>query len=217
VVKHVRRHLPGIQGLCFSFALLGSSDELKDDLMAAAVDRVCIGDAPLVRTAREFERAAEKARGELAGVAAELCDRVAPVLSAYQEVMRGLPRLADDNQADEIRAHVATLVYRGFITNTPWPRLPHLPRYFKAIHFRIERMGQAPKKDRERTALLAPLVRQYEERAAGLAKQGVRDAELERYRWLLEEWRVSLYAQELKTAEPISEKRLADQWRRVAP
>ncbi|HEX9296012.1 MAG TPA: ATP-dependent RNA helicase HrpA [Polyangiaceae bacterium] len=217
VVKHVRRHLPGMQGLSFSFALLGTGDELKDDLMTAAIDRACIADAPLVRTAREFEMFADKGRGELAGVAGELCDRIAPVLAAYQDVMRALPLVTSAHQVADIRAHVATLVYPGFITNTPWSRLPHLPRYIKAIQLRIERMRQAPQKDHERAALLAPLVRQYEQRAADLAKQGLRDSELERYRWLLEEWRVSLYAQELKTAEPISEKRLADQWRRVAP
>jgi ATP-dependent helicase HrpA len=120
---------------------------------------------------------------------------------------------ADPNA--DIKRHVASLVYKGFVTRTPWSQLPHLARYLKAAKLRIERMRRQPDKDREREAQVAPLVRQYEERAARRAREGASDPELERYRWLLEEWRVSVFAQELKTREPISEKRLAEQWSRV--
>jgi ATP-dependent helicase HrpA len=215
VVKSVRRNLPGIQGMSFLYALIGSGDDLKDDILRATVDRACIGDDAPVRTADAFEHAADRARGALAGVASELCGRVALILSAYHDATRALPpRTANDPYAD-IRDHLATLVYRGFVTATPAARLPHLPRYLKAVQLRIERIRQYPRKDRERALLLAPLVRQYEESAARLASAGGKNAELERYRWLLEEWRVSLFAQELKTAEPVSERRLAEQWQRA--
>jgi ATP-dependent helicase HrpA len=217
VVKYVRRNLPGIQGMTFAFTLIGSADDLKDDLIAAAVDRACIGDGPLVWKAQEFELAADRARGALAEIANELCARVAPILSAYHEAARVLPPKVPKDPCADAREHLGTLVYRGFVTRTPWARLAHLPRYLRAVQLRVERMRQYPQKDRERAASLAPLVRQYEERAARLAAEGICDAELERYRWLLEEWRVSLFAQELKTAEPVSEKRLAEQWRKVAP
>jgi ATP-dependent helicase HrpA len=219
VVKHIRRGLPGIQGMTLWFSLVGTGDVLRDDIVDATIDRACIGDAPLARTARAFEESAERARGRLAAVAGEICERVATVLSAYHEAMRDLPPAAHaskDPHAD-IRGHVATLVYPGFVTSTPWAQLPHLARYLKAVKLRIARMREQPQKDRERSALLAPLLRQYEERAAMRAREGLRDPELERYRWLLEEWRVSLFAQELKTREPVSERRLADQWLKVAP
>ena len=103
------------------------------------------------------------------------------------------------------------------VTDTPWSQLPHVARYLKAVKLRVARRREQPQKDRERSALLEPLVRQYEARAESRAREGIRDPELERYRWLLEEWRVSLFAQELKTREPVSEKRLADQWLKVAP
>jgi ATP-dependent helicase HrpA len=215
VVKHVRRNLPGIQGMCLSYALIGNGDELKDDLISASVDRVCIGDDPPVRTAEAFETSADRARGPLAAAANKLCDRVAPILSAYHEAMRALPPCTPKDPYADIREHLASLVHPGFITGTPATRLAHLPRYLKGIQLRIERLRRYPQKDRERSALLAPLVRQYHESAARLVSAGVKNPELERYRWLLEEWRVSLFAQELKTAEPVSEKRLADQWQRA--
>jgi len=208
-MKSVRKSLPGIERMVLWFALLGSGDELKDDIMSAAIDHVCIDESELPRTAEAFDRAAQRARGEIVGAARELCTRVEAVLSAYHDVMRADP-------SPDIRRHVASLVYKGFVTRTPWRQLPHLARYLKAAKLRVERMHRQPEKDREREALVAPLVRQYEERAARMAREGTSDPELERYRWLLEEWRVSLFAQELKTREPISEKRLAEQWSRVA-
>jgi ATP-dependent helicase HrpA len=208
VVKSVRKSLPGIERMVLWFALLGSGDELKDDILSAAIDRVCIGEEEPVHTAAAFESTAQRARGELVGAARELSLRVEAVLSAYHDVMRAAP-------GADVRRHVGTLVYKGFVTRTPWSQLPHLARYLKAARLRVERLHRQPDKDREREALVAPLVRQYEERAARLAREGSTDPELERYRWLLEEWRVSLFAQELKTREPISEKRLAEQWSRV--
>jgi ATP-dependent helicase HrpA len=215
VVKYVRRNLPGIQGMTFSFALLGSGDDLKDDLIGAAIDKACIGEGAQVRTASAFEESAARARGELAGAANRVCEIVAPILSAYQDATRSLPAPVPKDPYADVREHLASLVYRGFVASTPWARLPHLPRYLKAVQLRIERMQKAPQKDRERAGQIAPLVRQYQERAARRRAEGRFDPELERYRWLLEEWRVSLFAQELKTAEPVSEKRLAEQWARV--
>jgi ATP-dependent helicase HrpA len=210
--KSVRRNLPGIQALSLKFALLGGGDALRDDIMAAAVDRVCFGDDEPIRTRDAFERAAEQARGQLAAAAADITTRVASVLTAHQAATRFLPNAGASTSAPwpEIRDHLARLVYPGFISETPGARLADLERYLKAVAIRVERLRQNPAKDRERAAQIAPLWQQYV--ALADAERDIPNAEMERYRWLLEEWRVSLFAQELRTAEPVSEKKLAEQW-----
>ena len=213
--KIVRRNLPGIQAMSVQFALVGSGETLRDDIIAAAVDRACIGDGAPPRTREAFERCAEQARGRLAGLADEVCARVAPILAAYQEVARLLPASSSVAPWNEIRDHLARLVYPGFVSDMSWTRLGHLERYLKAARLRIERLRNQPAKDRAREAELAPHWNAYTERADAEKARGTTSSELERYRWLLEEWRVSLFAQELRTAEPVSAKKIEEQWAKV--
>jgi ATP-dependent helicase HrpA len=218
--KVVRRSLPGIQAMTLQFAMIGSGESLRDDIIEAAIDRACIGDGPPPRSKEAFERCAEQARGTLSGLVDEVCARVAPALAAYQVVARLLPGAASPESSaapwNEIRDHLARLVYPGFVSDTPWAQLGHLPRYLKAARLRIERMRNEPVKDRARAAELSPHWHAYTARADADQARGARSAELERFRWLLEEWRVSLFAQELRTAEPVSAKKMAEQWAKVA-
>ena len=217
--KVVRRNLPGMQAMSVQFAMVGSGDALRDDIVAAAIDRACMKDGAAPRTKEAFERSAEQARGRLATLADEVCARVAPILAAYQEVVRLLPSSASSGPGgapwNEIRDHLARLIYAGFVSETPWTQLGHLPRYLKAARLRIERLRHQPAKDRVREAELLPHWRAYTAHADAEKARGTKSEELERYRWLLEEWRVSLFAQELRTAEPVSAKKIAEQWVKV--
>ena len=115
----------------------------------------------------------------------------------------------------DIRDQLAHLIYPGFLRQTPPEWLPHLPRYLRAIAVRLNKLRQAPDKDRQRSGDIIRLweacQRQWERDAA----RERRDPELMRFRWLLEELRVSQFAQELKTIAPVSVKRLEEQWGRV--
>jgi ATP-dependent helicase HrpA len=217
--KVLRRQLPGIQAMTLQFTMLGTGDSLRDDIIEAAIDRACMGDGEPPRSKEAFERCAEQARGRLSGLADEVSARVAPILAAYQEIARLLPSAgAVGGNAppwNEIRDHVARLVYPGFVSDTPWKQLGHLERYLKAARLRIERMRNDPAKDRTREAELLPHWQAYTARADAEKARGTKNAELERYRWLLEEWRVSLFAQELRTAEPVSAKKVTEQWGKV--
>jgi ATP-dependent helicase HrpA len=218
--KVVRRNLPGIQAMTLQFAMIGSGESLRDDIIEAAIDRACFGEGAPPRSQQSFEACAERARGKLSALVDEVCARVAPILAAYQEVARLLPNAASPESSaapwSEIRDHLARLVYPGFVSDTPWTQLGHLPRYLKAARLRIERMRNEPAKDRTRQAELAPHWHAYTARADADKARGARSAELERFRWLLEEWRVSLFAQELRTTEPVSAKKMAEQWAKVA-
>jgi ATP-dependent helicase HrpA len=187
--------------------------------VAAAIDRACMGDGAEPRTKEAFERRAEEARGKVAGMADEVCARALPILGQYQEVARILassaPTAGSDAPWKAIREHLGRLVYAGFISETPPKQLAHLERYLKAVRLRIERLRQSPAKDRTRDLELLPHWQAYVARADDDRARGTRSEELERFRWLLEEWRVSLFAQELRTAEPVSAKKIADQWAKV--
>jgi ATP-dependent helicase HrpA len=112
-----------------------------------------------------------------------------------------------------VRAQRDALVYPGFMTATPWPQLSQLPRYLRALDRRIAKYGERPDRDARHAEQVALLWRRYEERAGRVRQQGgERDPRLEAFRWLVEELRVSLFAQELKTPFPVSFKRVEKAW-----
>ncbi|HKK13606.1 MAG TPA: DUF3418 domain-containing protein, partial [Gammaproteobacteria bacterium] len=113
----------------------------------------------------------------------------------------------------DVRSQLDHLVYPGFVTATPLDWLPHLPRYLKGIRLRLDRLEQNPPRDRQPAALIEPLWRRYLERVPGPGEAPA--PALSDYRWMLEEYRVSLFAQELKTAVPVSAKRMEALWRAV--
>ncbi|MFO6376900.1 DUF3418 domain-containing protein, partial [Pseudomonas aeruginosa] len=107
------------------------------------------------------------------------------------------------------------LVYPGFVRATPLEWLKEYPRYLKAIEQRLDKVAGQVQRDRVWSGELGELWAQYQARLAKHAQEGKRDAELQVYRWMLEEYRVSLFAQQLGTRLPVSDKRLAKQWSQV--
>ena len=114
--------------------------------------------------------------------------------------------------AADIRAQLSRLVYKGFFSATPWEQLSHLPRYLSAMELRMDKYGNSPERDAKHTATIAELTRRHDERRERDRKAGLTDPKLEEFRWALEELRVSLFAQELKTPYPVSYKRLEKMW-----
>ncbi|MPN12415.1 hypothetical protein SDC9_159733 [bioreactor metagenome] len=104
------------------------------------------------------------------------------------------------------------LVAKHFVVDTPFERLQHFSRYLKAIGVRLDKLKAAPARDAQSMADYAKLWTNYERRALQLAKMGTVDPQVEQFRWLLEELRVGLFAQELRTPVPVSVKRLEKQW-----
>ena len=138
------------------------------------------------------------------------------ILAAYHEVRR---MLSDEpvwaEAMADIRDQLAHLIYPGFLGQTPPEWLPHLPRYLRAIALRLQKLRQAPDKDRQRRGDIVRLWEGCKRQLERDAERERHDAELIRFRWLLEELRVSQFAQELKTVAPVSVKRLEEQWSRV--
>ena len=112
--------------------------------------------------------------------------------------------------ADDIQAQLQRLVGKRFLVQTDWAALLHLPRYLKAVVMRLDKLRADPLRDAQRLAELRPLEQRWLRRMADL--KGAPHARLDEYRWLLEELRVSLFAQELRTPQPVSLKRLDKAW-----
>ncbi len=237
-IKRLERQLPGFQELCLRYTQApaspwcgkenpskagrhkfnGACETLRGEIVASVLDQAFLdGDEP-VRDAEVFEGRLQAGRARLVAVADELCGLIERILGTHQGVIQTLngtlPRVWMKAVAD-IHGQLQYLIYRGFLADVPVPALRHYPRYLKAIERRLQRLEQAPDKDRPKLAEISPLWEAYLQQAQALRQAGRASAELERYRWMLEELRVSLFAQELKTAIPVSAKRLQEQWRRV--
>jgi ATP-dependent helicase HrpA len=214
--KQLARDLPKFQQMTLHYVGVGTQDALREDLLDAILEHAFLYDQPLPRDQAAFEVLLERGKTRLTGVKVEICETAAAILAAYHPVRRLLtdePTWAE--AVADIREQLAGLVYPGFLSQTPPEWLPHVPRYLRAIYLRLQKLRQAPDKDRQRRDDIVRLWQGCQQQLHRNAQRERHDPELIRFRWWLEELRVSQFAQELKTLLPISVKRLEEQWRRV--
>jgi ATP-dependent helicase HrpA len=214
-VKEVQRHLPGIDALCLRYAPLGGCAQLKEDILQAVLQQAFLVEGEAPRTQEAFLACARQGEGRLVTIANEVCNWLAPALEEYHLVSRmlkGTLQPAWLETAAELRAQLDELVHPGFVAATPYGWLPQLARFLKAMRMRWEKLPRNPGRDRQLAQPLAPLVERYRQAYAALAKFESPPAALEEYRWLVEELRVSLFAQELKTSAKVSPERLEKAW-----
>ncbi|MCA1805829.1 MAG: DUF3418 domain-containing protein [Xanthomonadaceae bacterium] len=215
-VKEVQRHLPGIDALCLCFAPLGSCAQLKEDILQAVLQQAFLADGEVPRTQDAFLASAREGEGSLLATANEICGWLAPALEEYHLVSRmlkGKLQPAWLETAAELRAQLDELVYPGFVAATPYVWLPQLARFLKAMRLRWEKLPRNPPRDRQQARLLAPRVERYRSAFAAVGKFECPPLELVEYRWLVEELRVSLFAQELKTSMKVSPERIDKAWK----
>ncbi|MEW5942382.1 MAG: ATP-dependent RNA helicase HrpA [Pseudomonadota bacterium] len=216
--RFLEKSLPIAKETCLHYLPLGSCDQLKQELMALISDQACVGEAPLPRTAAEFEQRREVARAQLVTTANQLCKLAGQILAEYHAVGKKLAapapaawKPAYTDAAEQLRH----LVYPGFLNRTPHRWLQHFPRYLKAIALRLEKLPHASARDAQHRAEIAPLWQNWLRRMEKPQAEEAPNPALEQYRWMLEELRVSLFAQELKTAFPVSAKRLLKLWEEI--
>ena len=175
-----------------------------------AIDRAFLVD-PLPTEPMAFKRRLEEGRGRLTLIANEIARTALLVLVDHAAAQRKLKdsRVPKD-VSDDIAAQLSRLVSKRFLVVTPWQQLAHLPRYLKGVVMRLDKWRADPTRDATRLAELRPIEQRYLRLA--IERKGVRDARLDEFRWLLEELRISLFAQELRTPQPVSVKRLEKVW-----
>ena len=215
--RQLARDLPQFQRMTLHYLGLGTQEQLREDVLNAILDRAFLADEPLPRDRAAFDQRLERGKTRLAAVRKDVCETADAILAAYHEVRRALTGEAPvwAEALADIRAQLAGLVYPGFLSQTPPEWLPHLPRYLRAITLRLQKLRQAPDRDRQRRGDILRLWEGCQRRLEEDNRRERHDPELIRFRWLLEELRVSQFAQELKTVAPVSVKRLEEQWERV--
>ncbi|MDH4191567.1 MAG: ATP-dependent RNA helicase HrpA, partial [Betaproteobacteria bacterium] len=185
---------------------------IKEDIVAAALERSCLADSLPMRQA-DFARCLEQGRGRFVLVAQEIQRTAGVILAAHAELQKKLAAAKNFAQAcDDIRQQLGRLLAPQWIARTPWERVQHLPRYLKAVALRLEKLRVDPSRDARAMADLAPLLAAWQREYVARARLGTLPRDLEQFGWLLEELRVSLFAQELRTPVPVSAKRLAKLW-----
>jgi ATP-dependent helicase HrpA len=215
-VKYFDKNVPGMSQMGMQYMALGSTEELKRQIVDLTFERACLTE-PLPTTPEAFKARCAEAKARLGLIMQEVCRLVGAVLSEWQAVVKKLPAFKAQAavQAD-IEAQLKRLMGKNFVADTPFERLQHFPRYMKAIVVRLDKLkaagGNGAARDATLMAEYGPLWTNYERRAIQLAKLGTPDPQVEQFRWLLEELRVGLFAQELRTPVPVSSKRLQKQW-----
>ncbi|MBN6792796.1 ATP-dependent RNA helicase HrpA [Pseudomonas fulva] len=214
--KFLRGKLPGLTELGLLYRDMGRVDALVEDILLASLDSCILdGEPVLPREGAALAALAERKRGSWAEHAERLARQTLEVLKLWHGLQKRFKGKIDLSQAvalNDIKQQLSNLVYPGFVRETPAVWFKELPRYLRAIELRLEKLGSQVQKDRVWSGELANLWAQYKARADKHAQEGKRDEQLALYRWWLEEYRVSLFAQQLGTKVPISDKRLSKQW-----
>jgi ATP-dependent helicase HrpA len=205
-VRYIEKSLPDAHRLGMLFMPFGTQQELQQQILFKTFERCCLN-GPLPTTEADFMARAREAKNRVFLVAQEIARLVANILAEYQAVQRNLPQLKAHGVANQdVRAQIEWLVHKGFIAGTAYERLQHIPRYLKAVNFRIEKLRGNPTRDAQCMAVLRPLLLSWQKLTQ--RQQGKTDPGVDEFSWLLQELRVSLFAQELRTPVIVSVKRL---------
>jgi ATP-dependent helicase HrpA len=226
-IRYLRRNLPGMRSLQLQYAKVAEPPEgwqtpdgegLEAEATALIIDLTFLEGMPEIRDQREFEQRLQQHRGELLGHAEAVMNLLGAILPCYHRIRTSLSAITQINwmaSAADIRQQLDALVYRGFLYHTPYPQLQQLERYLRAIELRMEKFDHALARDQKLMAEMRESYQSWLEREAQYRLAGKRDERIEELRWQFEELRVSLFAQELGTAYPISVKRIDKRWREL--
>jgi ATP-dependent helicase HrpA len=218
-LKYLEKNIPDLQKMTVAYMLVGktpegagggTSEELKQQILDVALERAFLLE-PLPNDEASFKRRVDEGRGRLTLIANEVARLAGGILLEFGAAVR---KIKDTKNAPDATADCAQqlqrLMPKHFMAATPWPQLQHYARYLKAITLRLDKYRADPSRDAQRLTELKPLEQKYWRLVA--ERKGQTDARMLEFRWLLEELRVSFFAQELRTPQPVSIKRLEKAW-----
>ncbi len=214
-IKQLEKGLPNFNQYALSLRNVMSPDDLRDDLITAICDRAFIGEDDLPRTNADFMKLKQRARTRLPAVSEAIARQAQAIASEYQLLMTQQTKMpATVNRLKkDVENQTQLLVYKNCFTLTPWEYLQNMPRYLKALRLRIEKQPAAPDRDGKNAASVGAIWQKWQDKVNALNQANLDvPLALQDYRWLIEELRVSLFAQELKTPFPVSIKRLEKTW-----
>ena len=213
-LKYLEKNIPDLQKMGVAYMPLGTAEELRQQIIDVALDRAFLNE-PLPVHQADFKRRVDEGRARLTLIANEVARLAGTVLAEYATATR---KIKDTKGAPDATRDAAEqlqrLMPRQFLAATPWTALQHFPRYLKAIVLRLDKLRADPARDTQRMAEARAQDQRFWRLVA--ERKGQQDARMQELRWLLEELRVSLFAQELRTPQPVSVKRLDKVWAQLA-
>ncbi|MDH5395533.1 MAG: DUF3418 domain-containing protein, partial [Gammaproteobacteria bacterium] len=213
-IKYLEKNLPDLQKICLAYSSIGRCDDLKTSIIDASIEKSFFTSSRPVYTKKEFEKILAQGESGLVKNANAICQVLADIFTLYSSIKKQIKKNSKPNwlvSLADIQSQLDHLVYEDFMYFTPIEYLESYPRYLQAIQYRLEKLPQAAERDRQYTNLLAPYWENFITHDAEYYDHPV----FSLYRWMLEEFRVSLFAQNLKTQIPVSEKRIKSQWQEV--
>jgi ATP-dependent helicase HrpA len=211
-LKALQKQLPGIRELGLLFINVGSVESLIDQILNLSIERAFLNE-PLPNNAEQFAERMQAGKPRLALIAQEISRHALAALQAYADLQKKMAqaKAASPSAYADIQSQVQGLIFPKFVADIPYAQLVHLPRYLKAIAMRIDKMRSNPSRDAQCQKDWESVARPWQKLTQGSkgANYAMTDDQaLIDFRWQLEELRVALYAQELKTPTPMSLKRL---------
>jgi ATP-dependent helicase HrpA len=217
-LKYLKKNLPELNKIKMYYAALGSAEEMVESILYAVLEQLFLPDGKMVRTKMDFDKSIHQGVPKLIETGNELCRLVADILKRHHEItltMKGGVQPSSLRSFADIKEQLSMLIYDGFAEETPLIYLKSMPRYLDAIQKRLEKLSYSPEKDASKLAQLKPLWDEWMELTEKNSDSDNISEELDEFHWMLEEFRVSLFAQELKTTIPVSEARLLKQLKNI--
>lgn len=208
-MKQLSKGLPGFTQIAMQLRAVANADQLLADAVDAICDRAFIGDDELPRKEKAFTEQIKRARARLPAVNQAVTQVLTQIAAEYLPLSG---RIAKHRLGAELKQQLDALIHPGFLLATPWSQLSQLPRYLKAMGLRMDKQPGNPQRDGQRGAEIRQLWERWQQRVADEEGRGGASDALLAFRWQIEELRVSLFAQELKTPYPVSTKRLEKAW-----
>jgi ATP-dependent helicase HrpA len=208
-LKFAEKNIPGLQQMGMQFMTVGSQEELREQIVNKAIDIACLQD-PLPHDAASFNKRKEEGKGRIGLLINEIARLAGQVLAEFHGLPKRLQNLPPA-VAGDMQAQLKELVHKRFIAETEYGQLAHFPRYLKAINVRLEKLRGNPSRDAQLMAEWQTAASQFQRTVKNQPLKNL-DPRMVEFRWMLEELRVSLFAQELRTPMPVSAKRLQKVW-----
>lgn len=218
-IKYLHEKLPNKSKLGLYFNPYGKVLDLIDDCISCGVDRLIAENGGPAWDEQAFSSLHDKVRANLNDAVVDIAKQVEQILTAVFNINKRLKGRVDISLAlalSDIKEQISGLVFNGFVTSHGWKRLTDVLRYLNGIERRLEKLVVDPNKDRAHLSRVEYIQRQWQQWLAKLSVQQKQLTEVKEIRWMIEELRISLFAQQLGTAYPISDKRILQAMENIA-
>ena len=216
ILRNMQQTQKGLQAMCLLYRNIGSCQELEHDLLDSSIRDAFVLE-PVPTTATDFNKILQAGKEAISDCLLARYKQCTEVLELYQTIQKRLKKMPVNwlEAGADIQDQAQHLLFKHFLVETDSEQLAHYPRYLKGMILRLEKLESDSSKDRALRVQVQPYWDNYKNRLKTLQQQKRQSAVLNEFRWMIEEYRISLFAQQLKTTMPVSEKRLNKLWEEV--